>query len=182
MRRAASIFLLILFLFNLCGFYLIYDIREESNRKEMLVSLANESQTAFTEIIVPQALTAGKSHLFERTGEDEICYMGRMYDVASSKCTSDGFVHFYCMNDTREESLKKDFDEQIIVNSAFESAKTAAGKASKPHKCDFISDYLPAGLKISHLLFPDSPSFKAFVANMYQSMFRQIITPPPRFC
>jgi hypothetical protein len=181
MRKAAAIFLLLLFLFNLSGFYWVFCVKESANKQEMQVALQTP-ETRLADIVVPIKLTETENNLFQQTGEDEIRYHGKMYDVARSERTPDGFVHFYCINDTQEENLNADFAQQVLDNSASVPAKSTSGKPSKLTILSFLKDYLPTERCVIFYNLSRSACFNLFISGTYPDLFQEIISPPPQSC
>jgi len=63
-------------------------------------------QSQYEEITV---VNPGSNRDFKMLDKDEIQYMGKMYDVISSR-TSGNSIIFKCINDTREEQLLSRYD------------------------------------------------------------------------
>jgi|GEM_PF-1821450 hypothetical protein len=180
MRKTASVFFLILFLFNLYGSYFVYNLLSYDNRSEMRSFTETSASSTLTDITIPVVLTETENTVFQQTGEDEIMYQGRMYDVARSEHTPDGLVHFYCVNDTREENLRTSFNQQIL-DQVTPSGKSEAGKPHKLALLDFLKDYVPVVKETPFAFTPTSLlHFSNYAIGYYPSLSPDIISPPPR--
>jgi hypothetical protein len=117
MKKFLSIFLLVIFLFNLAGYFIVFKVIQYSVQQEMKVYLQKNSSDKETEIItIPTIEIASPSSRIKFTDDDEFIYNGKLYDIISSK-SSNGYTTFYCMNDKQEEQLYSTLKDHIIHNT-----------------------------------------------------------------
>ncbi|HEV7230488.1 MAG TPA: hypothetical protein VGO45_04105, partial [Bacteroidia bacterium] len=151
MKKALSSVFLFIFLFNVCGFYLVFDIRQAENRFEMQSQLNTANPSTLLEIKVPEQLIKKANSVFVQTGEDEIMYCGQMYDVASSKINADSSVSFFCINDAREEILNTELAQQVQDNNdnlIAASHHTSQKQTLKNQIRDYLPEY-PLSISVS---------------------------------
>jgi hypothetical protein len=95
-KRAVAFSLLILFLFNFCGYYLLFLILKSDIRDEMRMHLAHDQ----TEIL--KIHTSDKA--LKWVDKNEFDYKGKRYDVASID-EKNGYLIIHCIEDTLEQDL-----------------------------------------------------------------------------
>ena len=108
LRKYLALIVLMFFLFNIVGYYLLFsyvknNIQKEV-RREIRQGLAEKDLTIITVPISDESgicwLKAGK----------EFTYRGEMFDVVKIKIVKDKKC-FYCINDTKEKKLISDFSK-----------------------------------------------------------------------
>jgi hypothetical protein len=180
MKRVAPLVLLTLFLFNLCGYYFVFEFRQTENRKSMRELIHNNQEDGFTELKIPLSLITSDNSTFRQTGEDEIYYNGRMYDIASSETKGDGFVYFKCLSDSEEEGLSSDLAQNILDNSTNSFTKTSDHKPFKISLTNLIQDYLLTEKENLLSTPPTLVLFKNHSPGKSQVFLSEIPSPPPQ--
>ncbi len=181
MKKTLIFFFLALFLFNLFGFYLVFDYCEHENRKDIQRSLCSIPAHALIELKIPASLTEQENTEFSQTEEDEISYQGKMYDVVSTVRKNDGFVYYSCLNDEHEDELRTTFNEQqkdITDETVSVPAKKNTHRISLN---DLIKDYIP-GAEILTYCHPHPSAAFLFPALDFRckAPYAEIISPPPQ--
>jgi hypothetical protein len=130
LRKVLSYGLLIVFLFNTMGYYLLFELGRYQVRKEMHAKIREKSNS----ISVIRIGNTVNNPRFVRLDEGEIRYDGEFFDVIHEEKTSAGTV-FYCLRDTDEENLVSLFhtiSKKKSVSSLYEHMVTIALPVAEP--------------------------------------------------
>jgi hypothetical protein len=178
MKKTLSWFLLLLFLFNLGGYYIVFEFKQVENHRIMQGEATNPAAHLVL-IKVDRKLTQTENSIFRQTEEDEISYQGKMYDVVSSEIRGDA-IYFSCLNDATEDDLNLSLIKQQEENTDNNVSLPAQGKTHKLSLNDFIKDYLPPNT--SPDVFDRATSFSFFhhPSCNCRDMFYDIAPRPPR--
>mgnify|MGYP001366550868 CR=1 FL=1 len=113
MKRLLSISLVIIFLFNIFGYYLTFQIIEAGYKKNFRLQILNNITSDNIEILViPDNEMHSKHTPFRWMESDEFKYYGKMYDVIKHEKQGTNNI-FYCINDKNEEQLFVRFEDFI---------------------------------------------------------------------
>lgn len=167
MRTASSIFLLLVLMLNLFGFYFAFTIQQRELQKEMVC----KSQTNHHHI-----LTLSKT-AFEKIvwldDEKEMRLNGKLYDVSKIE-TSNDIVKLFVEEDEMETKLVDDF-VSMFSSRADKTPHSSPFKILLQH---FMQEFT---CTTSTTIFYSSFSFVAFMKK--NSLFNSFITigqsPPP---
>ncbi|MGD0711508.1 MAG: hypothetical protein ABR968_10065 [Bacteroidales bacterium] len=177
MKKILSVFLLLIFLFNLAGYFIVFKIMQCSVQQEMKNYLEKNTSNKETEtIVIPDSEITSPSSRIKFTDDDEFIYNGKMYDIISRK-TEKGFTIFYCMNDKQEEQLYSALKDHIMHNS--DQNLPLKDKSNLIIK-NIIKEALPDGN--AHLQTFSSKNiiyYSSYNSATHQS-FISVITPPPK--
>jgi hypothetical protein len=115
-RIISSLFLLILFLFNILGYYMAFYYEHYQCREEMMDKILNKlPDNKFTIIKIHK----DQPYLLKWSWENnEFSYDNKMYDIVR-KVTRNDSILYYCLNDLQEELLYSDFKD--LLRSSFEN-------------------------------------------------------------
>jgi len=117
MKKGFSIILLSLFLVHFAGFYVFFAVRLTTIRQEIRETLKDLPDDRF------EILQLSKSDYNKaRTGENEIEWKGKMYDIGKIRPKGDQVV-LYVIHDKAEDDLLS-FLNEIIKRSESDSWKT----------------------------------------------------------
>ena len=176
MKKAVTLFLLFIFLFNTAGYYFVYKSAQYRVKKEMqseIISAVNSGKL--------KNITINKNNLQDiewlENGK-EMRYNNQFYDIVKSSETF-STITFYCINDTKEDALFTNLEEHINTH-------VASNKPIKNENQKKLSD------NVIKLYFSNEHSFKFNIASLYQHNFfptnlifkSSIIetdSPPPEF-
>ena len=104
MRKTASIFLLIIFLFNIAGYFGMFSYLKQENYKSIFERDVNALNLV--------CLTIPKTEKIQWEKENEIIYMGKYYDVFSKSEDSKNYF-LVCYSDSRDNLLCEGFNKHI---------------------------------------------------------------------
>jgi hypothetical protein len=112
-RKYLSVIILMLFLFNIGGYYLWFSIVKSNIQKEVRQEIRKGlSEKDLTLITVP--VNDEKGICWIKPGK-EFTYQGKMYDVVKSKI-SDNKRLYYCIDDIKEKKLIAGFSKMNETN------------------------------------------------------------------
>jgi hypothetical protein len=118
MKKILSIILLLVFVYNIAGFFVIFKLQQYSAEKAMKTFIRkNMSNAGLEKVVVPNAeITSGSSDFRFQDDNEEFFYKGKLYDIV--RTTNDGnSTVFYCINDKNEERVYAMFNEHIQQNT-----------------------------------------------------------------
>ncbi len=174
MKKAISIVLLGIFLFNTTGYYVFFKIAQieikKEIKKEIKLSLQNDELTVIT------FLNSDINTIHWIENNKEFIYHNQMFDIVKSS-SNNNETTFYCINDKQEKKLFQNLEVQILKQ--IEHTKNSKSDSSKKNADNIVKTYFFEELISS--LFHDSSSsnFKHFTKS-YTSVDVLISTPPPR--
>jgi hypothetical protein len=177
LKKIISIFFLCIFLFSSVGYFVAFRLSQQEIRKAM------HAQTLYSRAddgLVCVSVSAQNTNKIVWSGEEgcEFSYEGKMYDVVRSEKMPDGSMHYFCLNDSREEELLSNLSENIADQA--DAHKTANGKTARLLLKLFAVDYFSQ--PDVHLSFlSESDYLTASYIPACSSLSQEIVTPPPRF-
>lgn len=132
MKKIAILFLLSIFLFNTVGYFIAFKSVQYEIKSEVLSEI---KQDINNKELTP--VTINKNNLQDiewlESGE-EMRYNDQLYDIVKSTETS-STITYYCIADTKEESLFTNLDEHIrthiAANKPAQNQKTSVDKVIK---------------------------------------------------
>ncbi len=175
MKNTLSGFLVIVFLFNLFGYFPAYKLAQYKIRKEMKAVL--KQKIPANELII-FTIRADKLNSLHWTKKNkEFRHQDQMFDVVSME-NKDGLVYLRCINDRQESKLFAHLEE-------FVSKQMGQGKNPLSQTAKLIlkkinaTKYLPLGFFL--FLKPEIPMVSGnsipFIA--YCNVTLDILSPPP---
>src|SRR5262245_13057471 len=99
MRKYLAVFLLLVFLLNISGVFIVFRIQQSIIRGEVMELI---QQTGFEKEITVIKLASGNRPFLEWESDNEFRYQGIMYDVLKKKVEADGESELYCIADEEE--------------------------------------------------------------------------------
>ena len=100
MKKTLPYILLFLFLFNILGYYFIFEVQKYHVKKEMQARIHKGS----TVLTILQVMDPENNPDFQRIEKMEIRYKGFLYDVIKEVQKGRTTI-FYCIHDKKEENL-----------------------------------------------------------------------------
>ena len=100
LKRSAAAFLLLVFLFNSSGYYILFEL----NKIRMERSVQSFNKDLHRSISVIKVNDGEKRLNFPRIGKKEIKLDGKMFDIIW-QVKKNGMTIFYCLQDTKEDHL-----------------------------------------------------------------------------
>lgn len=115
MKRVFAALILLLFLFNIMGYYFVFSYNQLLVRNEMkgLIKAGYFEDSYIVLKIVNPSLNPD----FKRVDKGEFEYKGLLYDIVSEKKESN-FTIFRCINDKNEENLLAGFHHYFELASS----------------------------------------------------------------
>lgn len=173
LKKACSIFLLLVFSFNLVGVAIVFKIQQFQIRREIKHQIMQGVPDEKLCRISVSDVNASDLFWLE---DDEFFYHGSMYDVVRTVALSETETVYYCVNDVLEESLFANLD--ALVKRHKSSQKPLSGFVKKLYQ-------LLAGLYFKEketLPFSVSAIVNSgwHYLTAYRSVFLSITSPPPQ--
>ena len=173
MRRLFTILLLVVFLYNTIGFVGVFRALQYLAVQEAQHHLQDAGKLPNTIMILDKNDTR---KAIQWVNTDEFIYQGRLYDVLKQQPTANGHTAYYCLNDSKEESLLDALKEHI---SRYLDTNTPQGKDSQKITPDFSKEYSPTGIAYSYLSFTTKVYFQPYF-RCISSVQEEIASPPPK--
>ena len=108
LKRSLTYVILLLFLFNSMGYYIVFELNKYLVKKEMQSFLRSNKDP----LIVLKISDPATNPDFSRPDAWEIIYQGKLYDVVREVKTGKTSC-FYCQHDTLEEMLIAGFKRMV---------------------------------------------------------------------
>ncbi|MEI7661860.1 MAG: hypothetical protein WCK34_06675 [Bacteroidota bacterium] len=173
MKRLFAIFLLMVFLFNILGYYLVFSYNQYILRREMMSLVKSQHFDRGCALLRISELLANRD--FRRLNPGEFRYRGVLYDIVSEE-HEPGILIFRCIADSQEDNLIAGFSRsQEFVNSQGNAAAAKHGAAMLYHVITL------ALVETSRNLAPQFPSEIKFAIQSFPvfSIPSKPVFPPP---
>lgn len=110
MKKTFSILLLVVIAFNIVGFTTMFLIMQNEAKKEMGRDIAEKSKEEDIELLVfnEKEFYSGKE--IRIVNNKEFIYKSSIYDIVRTE-TKNGKIYIWCINDTKETTLIKHYQE-----------------------------------------------------------------------
>lgn len=102
-RKTLSVVFALLILFNISGYWFVFQYDQVTIRTAMKAMIRNGSYRGFDQEIT--VLNPPGNPDFRQIDKGEFLYRGKLYDIISSRVSGTSIV-FRCINDTKEEQLQ----------------------------------------------------------------------------
>ncbi|MEO6883363.1 MAG: hypothetical protein ABI199_04975 [Bacteroidia bacterium] len=177
MKKTLSFFLLVLFLFNVGGFYVAYVVLHKQNQKTFFSLVQKNNFSKFKTLRISNEEMENTS-VFQKKNSDEFRYKGKMYDIVRQHKTKNETV-FYCYEDENDSSLSTALTNQI--NNFVHSNDT-----NNTQKNNFLNSFFNklycTHSRILNTFFPGKIGFeKIFFQAEYNSPHGKVPVPPPKY-
>ncbi len=174
MKKLFSIFLLTAFVFNLCGYLVIFKAIQFNIRREIKATLKKKLPEKDLHIIC-FSLKQIKDIDWEEN-DREFRYNGIMYDVVKWKKAND-YIIYYCINDDQETCLFAQLEE--LTSKQLEDDNSSAGQTAKNlFKVFSAVEYIST--KHFSIITPNISETESFTYFVYCfPVVMEILTPPP---
>ncbi|MGB7786018.1 MAG: hypothetical protein WBL27_07955 [Salinimicrobium sp.] len=173
MKKLSILSLLVVFCFNLLGFYIFFGIQLFQVKNQVLRKISEGFQQ---EEMIKLRITSEENELLEFDGGKEFYFKGAMYDRLKKQRLSDGSIELSCYLDVEETALLKAFSGLLKTgrenhkkkNSGLKSFFKVFPKFNREHE----------DLKVAFL----KPLKKGIFGRSYFYAAPRLITesPPPR--
>jgi hypothetical protein len=112
-RRIFSVFVLIVMLFNISGYFFTFYLIQQEYKKQFRKYICQHVSPENSElIIISDAEIQRPGSAFKSMEENEFRYQGKMYDIIKSEKRGNNNI-FYCVNDKNEEQLLARFEDYL---------------------------------------------------------------------
>ena len=173
MKKKISILLLILFLFDVTGFFLVFITKREIIRSDIKQQIKKDLPLEELVLIVDSGPEKSEIKWKEK---GEFRFKGEMYDVVKCIVNAKGFICYYCIADKAETGLYRQFDGLIQFKLNHND--------NTPHGKHFL-------LKLYKTIYPliihpvrillNASENTCYHKNIfYQSEFTHVDIPPPK--
>ncbi len=173
MKKVLSLFLLFIFLFNTVGYYFAY----KSFQYQVKSEVQSEIKSGYDSDDL-KTLTINKNDLHNIEWFDsgkEMRYNNKMYDIVRSTETS-ASITFYCIHDTKEESVLANLEEHINTHIANKPIKSDHQKKSGENVIKLYFSH-EQSIKFNLVSFNQHIFFSALL--IYNSTLIETDSPPP---
>jgi len=140
---AVPVLLMAAVLYNIFGYFVVYQVNRAQVRSEMRKKIASEGR----QVLVLKIVNAEKDPSFRRIDNREMEFNDCLYDVLYELKKGDTTT-FYCIRDTREE---------ILMAGMRKTTKAKVGQNLLSHLITIAMPVLPAGVEVygcSEITFP----------------------------
>jgi hypothetical protein len=176
LKKLLTYIVLILFIYNLAGYYIVYKGWQKGIRQQIKYQIGHGLKLSEIEVLAfSKADLQTKTIILEWENDDEFRYNNYMYDVVSSKETNDSIV-LLCINDHKEKKLLDQFE--AYVN---QQQDNSSSKHSKPFKIleDLIKDYCYPQKVVQNYRegkIINNPGIEVLITDT----FIDVLSPPPK--
>ena len=172
MKRIASSILLLLFLYNIIGYYVVFFWEQCEVKEEMKYWITNStSENNLTEFVFDKK----DFYSLQWTEEDEFRYNGNMYDVVKTRVNQNGTITIVCISDKKEKELFTQLEEQTKQNS-----ENSAGRKNEHNPVKIFSDDFLLVNKIISFVTSKESTCSQLLAQSFVSFISETTTPPPK--
>jgi hypothetical protein len=175
LRKLISILLLILFIYNICGYFVIFkgmQFEIKNNMKNLAVkALPDESFE-----IIKIANDYKESKNIRWLEKNEFIYKEKLYDIFRVKKDKD-YTYYYCINDKSEEKLFANLQKQTDNNTDNNAPINQKSKSASKLIIDLA---LVNKIALTKQLSIFNYQFSIY-NNNYSSVESEPISPPPEF-
>jgi hypothetical protein len=173
MKKNIAILLLLLFSFDIIGYFFVFAIQNWAIRNSIKQQIKQEIPLKNLVLIT---VDEHKKSEIKWKEDGEFRYHGEMYDVVRSKTRGDGTILYYCIADKAETQLFKQL-EQYIGNRINNQENSSKGKTYLIKLFTTIFS-LKSNLFRIILLPLDIPLYDKI--NLYESRLIDVDLPPPK--
>ncbi|NOT51789.1 MAG: hypothetical protein HOP10_11000 [Chitinophagaceae bacterium] len=104
LRKLTAIIFILIFAFNVAGYYPLFKIKQQKIRKEVRKRIKNAIPNEELTLFVFDT-SSEEFKKIQWVEEHEFRYRGSMYDIVRQSSGENGTLSFYCINDEHEEKL-----------------------------------------------------------------------------
>ncbi len=115
MRKIFSISFLIVFLFNIMGYYPVFLLRQQNIRNELTHIINHNIASGILTVL---SFEKSQINSLQWLKKNEFSYKGDMYDIVLKEIGQDGKIYYYCFLDKKEKHLLVQLEKHVSRNSA----------------------------------------------------------------
>ncbi len=175
MKKVLSILFIFIFLYNITGYFAVFKILQFKIRQEVEHEI-KENPYAKNIVIISIPNKEIASLRWTKQGK-EFKYKNELYDIVRRKSTK-GKTIFYCFQDKKEKKLFTNLSHHIQIHTTTNTnqrrkANNYIKKLAKDYF--FIFKNTSAFFETSHNI-----NYKDYI-QAYNSIFIEVLSPPPQF-
>lgn len=110
MRKIFSILFLIVFLFNIMGYYPVFLLRQQNIRNE-LTDIIN--QNIASGILTVLSFEKSQINSIQWLKKNEFNYQGDLFDIVMTEISENGKIYYYCFLDKKEKHLLVQLEKHV---------------------------------------------------------------------
>jgi hypothetical protein len=173
MKKAGSIFLLFIFLFNTMGYFIAFKVSQVQIKQEIRRDIERGTKNcSVSEITIENSKLASINWV----EDDEFEFNNERYDLLK-KSPGSKSTTFICINDSKESSLFGNMNEHVKNNvSGTKSTKDSSSKSITDNVVK-ISKQVSFSFNPS-VIFINSNSFLPFLSNYKFALIKANFQPP----
>lgn len=175
MKNIISIFLAMLLLLNVMGYYGLFLGIKYKNTADITqrLDVGNYAESETVTIKVPLAIPYAADTEFERI-DGEIEHQGEFYRMVKQKLEKDT-LRIVCLRDVKSKRIKQALSDYV---KTFSDHSTDAGQVKTVP--GFIKDYIPAGFRLVSSAAGWNAAFDfARSQQTVRILSRPVLSPPP---
>ena len=165
MRKYISFILILIFLFDIGGYYFWFCIWQDHLQKEIRQEIRNGLEE--DDLVLITAPINGESGISWIEPNKEFRYKGEMYDVVKIIIQNQN-KYYYCIKDIKEKQLIANYNKN-------HNSKKEDGKKIK----EFKYQYIPQQFSLTYCTYT-SDLTSATIVFLYKSKIIDIHSPPPK--
>lgn len=170
MKKYFTSLILLIFIFNIFGYYVPYYVIRSLIRAEMNEKAENFKDADIFEKITFDISDVSNQIVWTRRGK-EFRYNNEMYDVVKAEIKKNT-VTYYCIHDKDEKELTQVFDT-LVRNNSSTNKKSDINSLKELSKYNYHTNNLL-------ILNQNACLQNLFIKDLYISIHRDINLPPPK--
>jgi hypothetical protein len=174
-RKASILLLLSFFLFNYIGYFIVFEIEQNDNKKSILAAIKNDSGSLKIEKVI---INDSNQDEITWKEENEFEFNGITYDVIK-KINQGSSIIVYCINDEKETELFNRLGEYVRSNLI--NDYTGKNKSGKELSIKLIKLYFPVSVLVTDPLITKISANHYPEISKYKSPLLSLDPPPPDF-
>jgi hypothetical protein len=175
LKKTISILLTILFLYSTVGFLAVHSFLSNYYKELGIREVKELADTDEIQILVFDKSDIQKSKIeFMWIHSDEFRYNGDMYDIVKKEENENQLI-LYCLNDSRETKLEKDFERELDNNTKNKKQNTGDNNPFNTLNSEAAGE---SSLNLSDV---KRISFGFNYIKKYVPICTEIPSPPPKF-
>lgn len=172
MKRIVSILLLLVFLFNVVGYTIVFEVLKWQIKTEMRSGFSINTNE-LVKLSFP--LSEVSSIDFKDEGQ-EICLDGTMYDIIQTVKTEKD-ITYYCLDDEKEMMLFAKLSDHVSSN--VKNDKPLKNQGAKKQLVDNVIKVFYSNTYFFDLFGKSSVIYIKSPIDLFYSTFKQLNSPPP---
>jgi endonuclease III-like uncharacterized protein len=170
--KLTSRILLLVFLYNSIGYFLIFKCLQSSIQKEITESIQSPASNKLFKVLSFHKKDLKKINWVE--DEKEMRYNGELYDIAKITETADSII-YYCINDEDEDQLYSQLDDHLTNHVILTTTHSSKKITAESIKLYFSNEH-----HFSFDLYSISFLPHISICTTYLPVYMEMNAPPPK--